>query len=85
LVNNHGPEKRRESPRRPQKPGRTQPADHGRASNGGPILDGRAGYITIHPSFLLRMPEEHRADAYKSFVADMKRIRRPVNDQKTAA
>ena len=54
--------------------------------NRGPIvLDGRAGYITIHPSFLLRMPEEDRADAYKSFVADMKRIRRLVNEQKTAA
>jgi DNA polymerase len=54
--------------------------------NRGPIiLDGRAGYITIHPSFLLRMPEEDKAAAYKAFVADMKRIRRLVNDQKTAA
>ena len=54
--------------------------------NRGPvILDGRAGYITIHPSFLLRMPEEDKADAYKAFVADMKRIRHLVNDQKTAA
>jgi len=54
--------------------------------NRGPIiLDGRPGYITIHPSFLLRMPEEGKADAYKSFVADLKRIRRLVNDQKTAA
>jgi len=54
--------------------------------NRGPIiLDGRAGFITIHPSFLLRMPEEDKAAAYKAFVADMKRIRRLVNDQKTAA
>jgi len=54
--------------------------------NRGPIvLDGRPGYITIHPSFLLRMPEEDKAAAYKAFVADMKRIRRLVNAQKIAA
>jgi len=54
--------------------------------NRGPILlDGRAGYITIHPSFLLRMPEADKAAAYKAFVADMKRIQRLVNEQKTAA
>ncbi|MGZ5929350.1 MAG: UdgX family uracil-DNA binding protein [Rhizomicrobium sp.] len=54
-------------------------------SRGPVVLDGRAGFITIHPSFLLRMPEEDKADAYKAFVADMKRIRCLVNDQKTAA
>ena len=54
--------------------------------NRGPILlDGRAGYITTHPSFLLRMPEADKAAAYKAFVADMKRIQRLVNEQKTAA
>lgn len=54
--------------------------------NRGPIiLDGRPGFVTIHPSFLLRMPEEDKAAAYKAFVADMKRIRRLVDEQKAAA
>ena len=45
--------------------------------NRGPIdLDGRRGFITIHPSFLLRMPEEDKAQGYKDFVADLKRIAR---------
>ncbi len=45
--------------------------------NRGPIdLDGRRGFITIHPSFLLRMPEEDKARGYKDFVADLKRIAR---------
>jgi DNA polymerase len=56
------------------------------AKNRGPIvLDGRAGFITIHPSFLLRMPEEDRAQGFKDFVTDMKRIRRLVDKQKAAA
>jgi uracil-DNA glycosylase family protein len=45
-------------------------------ANRGPIvLDGHPGFITIHPSFLLRMPQADRAPAWKQFVADMKRIR----------
>jgi DNA polymerase len=39
------------------------------------ILDGRPGFITIHPSFLLRMPKQDKAAAWKQFVADMKRIK----------
>jgi DNA polymerase len=54
--------------------------------NRGPIiLDGRPGFITIHPSFLLRMRDEDRAQGYKDFVADMKRIRRLADNQKDAA
>jgi DNA polymerase len=54
--------------------------------NRGPIiLDGRPGFVTIHPSFLLRMPEEDKAQAYKDFVADMRHIKRLVNRQKAAA
>ena len=34
----------------------------------------RPGYITIHPSFLLRMPKQDKAKGWKDFVADMKRI-----------
>ena len=51
------------------------------SKNRGPaLLDGRPGYITIHPSFLLRMRDEDKAEAYKAFVADMKRIRRLVKN-----
>lgn len=54
--------------------------------NRGPIvLGGRAGFITIHPSFLLRMPDQDRARGYRDFVTDMKRIRRLINRQKAAA
>src|SRR4051812_15413163 len=55
------------------------------AANRGPlILDGRPGFITIHPSFLLRMPDEDKARAWKEFVADMKRIRK-LSTEKLAA
>ncbi len=44
--------------------------------NRGPLmLDGRPGFVTIHPSFLLRMQEADKARAWKDFVADMKRIK----------
>lgn len=39
-------------------------------------FDGRAGYITVHPSYLLRMPDEDAMDrGYRDFVADLKSIR----------
>ncbi|HYS46042.1 MAG TPA: UdgX family uracil-DNA binding protein [Rhizomicrobium sp.] len=54
--------------------------------NRGPIiLDGRPGFITIHPSFLLRMREEDKKQAWKDFVADMKRIRKLADSEKLAA
>jgi uracil-DNA glycosylase len=54
--------------------------------NRGPIvLDGRPGFITIHPSFLLRMREEDKARAWKAFVADMKRIRNLAEHKDLAA
>jgi uracil-DNA glycosylase len=31
--------------------------------------------VTVHPSFLLRVPDEDRDDAYERFVADLKLIR----------
>jgi uracil-DNA glycosylase family protein len=55
--------------------------------NRGPlILDGRPGFITIHPSFLPRMrdEDEDKARAWKEFVADMKRIRK-LSTEKLAA
>ena len=40
-------------------------------------LGGRAGYITVHPSALLRVPDaEARGQAFRAFVADLREIRR---------
>ncbi|OJU10530.1 MAG: uracil-DNA glycosylase [Alphaproteobacteria bacterium 64-11] len=39
------------------------------------VLDGRPGYVTIHPSFILRMPQEDRAAAFRAFVADLKKAK----------
>jgi len=43
----------------------------------GPVRFGtRPGYVTVHPSYLLRLPEAARqAEAYAAFVADLRRIR----------
>ena len=47
------------------------------SANRGPIVfNGRPGFITIHPSFLLRMPEEGKKPAWKTFVADLKHVRK---------
>jgi DNA polymerase len=46
--------------------------------NRGPyMLGGRRGYITVHPSSLLRAPDEAgRKAAYAAFVADLRAIRK---------
>lgn len=36
---------------------------------------GLPGYITVHPSFLLRVPDEDKVGERRKFVADLKRIR----------
>lgn len=37
----------------------------------------RPGYITVHPSYLLRLPDgEARRAGYKAFIADLKRVRK---------
>jgi uracil-DNA glycosylase len=44
---------------------------------GSPIAleDGSEGWVTVHPSYLLRLPdEERRAEEYARFVADLKRV-----------
>ena len=52
----------------------------------GPMeLAGRPGFLTIHPSFLLRMPEEDKPAAWKQFVSDMKQIRKLAQAHKKAA
>ncbi len=39
-------------------------------------FENRPGYITVHPSYLLRIPDEaDKQRAYKDFVADLKKIR----------
>ncbi|HSS13792.1 MAG TPA: UdgX family uracil-DNA binding protein [Rhizomicrobium sp.] len=54
-------------------------------ANRGPfVLGGRPGFVTIHPAFLLRMREEDKAQAWKNFVADMKRIRKLAAAEKVA-
>jgi DNA polymerase len=39
-------------------------------------LQGRKGYITVHPSYLLRMPDKDAKEkAYQDFVGDLRSIR----------
>jgi len=39
------------------------------------LADGQMAFITVHPSFLLRVPdEESKAREYRAFVADLKKI-----------
>lgn len=45
-------------------------------NRGATMFDGRAGYITVHPSYLLRLPDaEARRDANEAFVADIRTVR----------
>jgi len=44
-------------------------------------FQGRRGFITVHPSSILRQPDDTaRAEAYEAFVADLRQIRRLVRD-----
>jgi DNA polymerase len=39
------------------------------------LADGQAAFVTVHPSFLLRLPdEEAKAREYRAFVADLRKI-----------
>jgi len=39
-------------------------------------FENRPGYITVHPSYLLRIPDADAKDeAYKEFVADLRKVR----------
>ena len=45
-------------------------------ARGRAILAGRNGYITVHPSYLLRLPDEAtKRRGYEEFLADLERIR----------
>ena len=42
----------------------------------GQFMGGFNGYVTVHPSYLLRLPDEaSKREAFKSFVEDLRRIR----------
>jgi DNA polymerase len=44
------------------------------------MFEGRPGYITIHPSYLLRIRDESdKKKAWKSFLADLRAIRAAAN------
>jgi DNA polymerase len=39
------------------------------------LPDGQAAFVTVHPSFLLRLPdEEAKAREYRAFVADLRKV-----------
>lgn len=45
-------------------------------NRGAARFDGFAGFITVHPSFILRLPDgASRAKAFDAFAADLKRAR----------
>ena len=45
------------------------------ANRGPRELDGRPGFVTVHPSYLLRLPDSEKAEAWAAFLADMRAIR----------
>jgi DNA polymerase len=47
-----------------------------RARGPATLLEGFGGYITVHPSYLLRLPDEAaKAEAYDTFVRDLRHVR----------
>jgi uracil-DNA glycosylase family protein len=51
-----------------------------------PLRDGLEGFITVHPAFLLRLPDaEAKAREYERFVDDLKLVARHVRDIRKAA
>ncbi len=49
------------------------------------MSDGRAAFVTVHPSFLLRLPdEESKAREYRAFVADLRRAAAIANGEHQA-
>jgi uracil-DNA glycosylase len=44
-----------------------------------PLADGGRAFITVHPSYLLRVPdEESKAREYERFVAELREVARLV-------
>jgi DNA polymerase len=47
-------------------------------------FDGRAGFITVHPSYLLRVPDRTaKEQAHREFVKDLRSIRRLASAHET--
>ena len=45
------------------------------------LPDGQAAFVTVHPSFLLRVPDEDAKEReYRAFVADLRKIAEIVGD-----
>ena len=39
------------------------------------LADGQSAFVTVHPSFLLRLPDEDaKAREYRAFVADLRKV-----------
>jgi DNA polymerase len=50
-------------------------------NRGRTTFDGWPGYITVHPSYLLRVPDEEAKEAaYRDFVRDLRRVHAAVSD-----
>jgi uracil-DNA glycosylase family protein len=48
-------------------------------------FDGHPGYITVHPSYLIRIPDAAaKREAYAAFVADLRRAHKLATSQHTA-
>jgi len=48
-------------------------------------FEGQAGYITVHPSYLLRLPgQDARAAGFKEFVSDLKKAHALANSPEKA-
>ena len=48
---------------------------HARARAAGRVPDGQTAFVTVHPSFLLRVPDEDaKAREYRAFVADLRKV-----------
>jgi uracil-DNA glycosylase family protein len=63
--------------------GKALPISHYRGQT---QFDGRPGFITVHPSYLLRVPDEDaKQRAYEAFLADLRRIRQIAERAPAAA
>jgi uracil-DNA glycosylase len=49
------------------------------------LPDGQAVFVTVHPSYLLRVPDEDaKAREYRAFVADLRKIAELVGGDQAA-
>ena len=53
-------------------------------NRGETVFGGVTGYVTVHPSYLLRLKDDARQDAYAAFVDDLRCIARLARTAKAA-